>query len=198
MLHIDIMDGHYVPNICLSFEQARAIRSAFPHVPMDLHLMVTEPFQWLKELETLRPDMAAFHLDATSFPLRMLRSIRERGIRAGVVLNPVQPVSMLEEILGELDYVLLMGVEPGFSGQIFYEPGLEKIRELSSLRTRQNRSFSIMVDGGVDFTNGPVCAREGADILVGGAFVCFGQPEGIRGSASRFVAAIDTKKEEIA
>mgnify|MGYP001623053541 CR=1 FL=1 len=198
MLHIDIMDGHYVPNICLSFEQAGAIRRAFPKIPMDIHLMVTEPFHWLGELDKLKPEMASFHLDATSFPLRMARSIRSLGIHAGVVLNPAQPVSLLLEILEELDYVLLMGVEPGFSGQIFYPPIHTKIRELAELRKKINPGLKIMVDGGIDFENGPVCASEGADILVGGAFVCFGQPDGIRKSAGRFVRAVETEMEETA
>ncbi len=197
MLHIDIMDGHYVPNICLSFDQARSIKEAFPGIPMDLHLMVSEPFGWLEQLEQLRPEMAAFHLDATSFPLRMVRSIKKLHIRAGIALNPVQPAAFLEELLEELDYVLLMGVEPGFSGQTFYGPVHEKIRELALLRERRNPSMKIMVDGGINFENGPLCAGEGADILVGGAFVCFGQPEGVRQSAGRFAGLIsETEKEK--
>lgn len=190
MLHIDIMDGHYVPNICLSFAQAQAIRRAFPEIPMDVHLMVTDPFRWLENLEVLRPRMAAFHVDATPFPLRMLRRLKELDISAGVALNPAQPVSVLEEIAGELDYVLLMSVDPGFSGQAFYQQTYRRLEELQELRRRMRPELRIMVDGGIDFENGPVCARAGADILVGGAFVCFGQPEGIRQSAARFVRSL--------
>lgn len=194
MLHIDIMDGHYVPNICLSFDQARAVRNAFPQMPMDIHLMVTEPFQWLDELEKLKPEMAAFHLGTTPFPLRMVRCIQKMEIQAGIVLNPTQPVSMVEEILVDLNYVLVMGVEPGFSGQNFCKHVYEKIRELAELRKKNHLPFKIMVDGGINFENGPKCVEEGADILVGGAFVCFGQAEGISESARRFVRVIEGEK----
>lgn len=196
MLHIDIMDGHYVPNICLSFGQAQAIRRSFPDIPMDVHLMVTDPFRWLNNLEALKPRMAAFHIDATPFPMRMIKSLKGLGIRAGAALNPAQPVSMLEEIAGELDYVLLMSVDPGFSGQPFYRQTYRRLEELCALRKRTQPELQIMVDGGIDFENGPACARAGADILIGGAFVCFGQAEGIRKASARFVTALEGIRAE--
>ena len=191
MLHIDIMDGHYVPNFCLSFDQALAIRRSFPDISMDVHLMVTDPFQWLSNLERLQPDMTAFHLDATSFPLRMIKSLKNIGILAGVAINPSQPTNILEELVKELDYVLLMGVEPGFSGQSFYKKTYRRIEELKEMQKRHEVEFQIMVDGGIDFETGSMCTKAGADILVGGAFVCFGQSEGIKRSTQRFVEAIE-------
>lgn len=190
MLHVDVMDGHYVPNFCLSLDQAAAIRAYRPELPVDVHLMVTDPFAWLDALAKVRPAMAAFHLDATPFALRMIQKLRDLGIRPGVVLNPSQPVELLAEVLDQVDYVLLMGVEPGFSGQQFLPRTLERLRKLDALRKERGLKLSIMVDGGIDHENGPLCARAGADILVGGAFVCFGQPDGVEAASRRFVEAV--------
>lgn len=195
MLHVDVMDGHYVPNFCLSLDQAAAIRAYRPELPVDVHLMVTDPFAWLDALAKVRPAMAAFHLDATPFALRMIQKLRELGIRPGVVLNPSQPVELLAEVLDQVDYVLLMGVEPGFSGQKFFPQTYRRLEQLAALRREKNLRFSIMVDGGIDFENGPRCAALGADILVGGAFVCFGQPDGVTASARRFVQALEGVSE---
>lgn len=190
MLHVDVMDGHYVPNFCLSLDQAAAIRAYRPDLPVDVHLMVTDPFAWLEPLAKIRPAMAAFHLDATPFARRMIARLRELDIRPGVVLNPSQPVELLDELLDKVDYVLLMGVEPGFSGQKFFPETYRRLEQLAARRRERNLQFSIMVDGGIDFENGPRCAALGADILVGGAFVCFGQPDGITASARRFVESL--------
>ncbi len=192
MLHVDVMDGHYVPNLCLSFDQAAAIKRYRPDIPMDIHLMADRPFDWLGELERVHPEMASFHLDATPFALRMVKKIQALGIQAGVVLNPSQPVSLLDEVIDQVDYVLLMGVEPGFSGQRFFEQTYRRLAELDRLRKQRQLSFRILVDGGIDFENGPRCAALGADILVGGAFVCFGQPDGIEASARRFVQRLES------
>lgn len=190
MLHIDIMDGHYVPNLCLSFDQAAAIHRYCPRLPLDLHLMVDDPFAWLEQLEELAPGYTSFHLDSTPFALRLIDRLRNLHIRPGVALNPSQPLASLEEVLARVDFVLVMGVEPGFSGQRFLERTTERIRALAGLRQERGLTFSIMVDGGLDHTSGPACAQAGADILVGGAFVCFGQPDGIEQSCRRFLAAV--------
>lgn len=194
MLHIDIMDGHYVPNLCLSFDQAAAIRRYCPQLPLDLHLMVEEPFSWLERLAELRPDYVSFHLDSTRFALRLAGRLRALGIRSGAALNPSQPLEALTEVLAQLDFVLLMGVEPGFSGQQFFPSTLDRIRDLAALRRERGLAFRIMVDGGIDHTNGPACAAAGADILVGGAFVCFGQADGVEASSRRFLTALSGGK----
>ncbi len=190
MLHVDVMDGHYVPNLCLNFDQAMAIRRAKPDLPMDLHLMVTDPFAWLDKLRAVNPTHVSFHLDATPFALRLISQLRAMGIHPGVVLNPSQPTELLDPVLDQVDYVLLMGVEPGFSGQSFLPQTLSRLAELDAKRRQRKLSFQIMVDGGIDHENGPACARAGADILVGGAFVCFGQPDGVEASSRRFVQAL--------
>ena len=190
MLHIDIMDGHYVPNLCLSFDQAAAIRRYCPQLPMDLHLMVENPFAWLEQLAELAPDRVSFHLDSTPFALRFIDRLRALGIRPGAALNPSQPLGVLDEVLACVDFVLVMGVEPGFSGQRFLARTPERVGALAGLRRERGLAFSITVDGGVDHVNGPACAAAGAVILVGGAFVCFGQPDGIEASSRRFLAAV--------
>lgn len=190
MLHVDVMDGHYVPNLCLNFDQAMAIRRAKPDLPMDLHLMVTDPFAWLDKLRAVNPTHVSFHLDATPFALRLISQLRAMGIHPGVVLNPSQPTELLDPVLDQVDYVLLMGVEPGFSGQSFLPQTLSRLAELDAKRRQRKLSFQIMVDGGIDHENGPACARAGADILVGGAFVCFDQPDGVEASSRRFVQAL--------
>lgn len=172
-LHIDIMDGHYVPNLCMSFDQLEAIRHAYPEMPVDVHLMVTQPFEWLSALYKSRPQRVAFHLDATSFSRRLLCQLQKEKIQAGLVINPSQPLHNLRPMLDQLDYVVLMAVEPGFSGQVMLPDTTERIRRLAEMRKESGRDFSIMVDGGVNFTNGRECAAAGADILVGGALCCF-------------------------
>lgn len=191
MWHIDVMDGHYVPNLCLNFDQAAAVKRYAPEIPLDVHLMVDRPFDWLPRLEALKPAYAAFHTDATPFALRLISQIRGMGIKPGVVLNPSQPVSCLEEVLPQVDYVLVMAVEPGFSGQPFMPSAYEKVAALNAIRMEKQMDFSIMVDGGVDHLNGPKLAALGADMLVGGAFVCFGQPRGITASARAFIDACE-------
>ena len=143
MLHIDIMDGHYVPNLCLSFDQAAAIRRYCPQLPMDLHLMVENPFAWLEQLAELAPDRVSFHLDSTPFALRFIDRLRALGIRPGAALNPSQPLGVLDEVLACVDFVLVMGVEPGFSGQRFLARTPERVGALAGLRRERGLAFSI-------------------------------------------------------
>ena len=176
-VHIDIMDGQYVPNFCMNFDQAAAIRNAYPDLAMDLHLMVARPEQWLPALERLRPQSVAFHTDATSFSYRLLGQIHRLGAESGIALNPSQPVDIILPLISQLDYVLLMAVEPGFSGQSMLPETVDRIRELVRLRREKQKKWKILLDGGVDFANAPLCAAAGADVLVGGALCCFAQPD---------------------
>ena len=176
MLHIDIMDGHYVPNLCFSADILRAVRGRYPFC-LDVHLMVTDPENYLDRMAESGAGMLSFHFDAARFPLRLIGEIKKRGMKAGTVLNPAQPADCLRELLGELDFVLVMGVEPGFSGQRFLPRTAEKVRQLSELRERLGYAFQIEVDGGVSDENTGLLIEAGADILVSGAFGVFRRSE---------------------
>lgn len=184
-VHIDIMDGRYVPNLCMNFAQAKAIKEAYPSLAMDIHMMVEEPFLWVEELKRLRPERVAVHLDSTPFLYRFLCQMKEAGISPGVAINPSQPLELLSALACRMDYVLLMAVEPGFSGQHMLPETYGRIAALDEWRRRENLGFHIMVDGGVDLENGELCIEAGADILVGGALVCFGQNGGVQESCRR-------------
>lgn len=179
ILHLDVMDGHYVPNLCFNLDQIRGIRQNYPFL-LDVHLMVTNPEDYIESLKSAGADYVSFHLDATSFSIRLIRQIQKMGMKAGVVLNPSQPVSLLSEIVPCVDYILLMGVEPGFSGQSFIPGTIDKIRALSRIREQQNLKFLIEADGGIDDDNSVVCLRAGADILVSGAFGVFRNRDGLK------------------
>lgn len=179
ILHLDVMDGHYVPNLCFNLDQIRGIRQNYPFL-LDVHLMVTNPEDYIEPLKNAGADYVSFHLDATSFSIRLIRQIQKLGMKAGVVLNPSQPVSLLSEAVPYVDYVLLMGVEPGFSGQSFIPGTIDKIRALSRIREQQNLKFLIEADGGIDDDNSVICLRAGADILVSGAFGVFRNRNGLK------------------
>ena len=116
-VHIDIMDGRYVPNLCMSFAQAGAIKESYPSLEMDIHMMVADPFCWVEELVRLQPQRVAVHLDSTPFTYRFLERMKAAGISPGVAWNPSQPLELLFPLARRIEYVLLMAVEPGFSGQ---------------------------------------------------------------------------------
>lgn len=172
MVHIDIMDGHYVPNLCFNVDTVAAIRKKYPFV-LDVHLMVSNPEDYISQLKNAGADYIAFHQDAVRFSVRLLNLIHEYGMKGGVVLNPSQNVESLKPILRYLDYVIIMGVEPGFSGQCFLENTIEKVQALHNIRTEFNYTFAIEVDGGVSFHNTAALIKSGADILVSGAFGVF-------------------------
>ncbi|MBC5711441.1 ribulose-phosphate 3-epimerase [Hungatella hominis] len=172
ILHIDIMDGHYVPNLCFDTGMVGRIRKNYSFL-LDVHLMVTNPEAYIQPLAAAGADYVSFHFDATHFPIRMLNQIRENGMKGGVVLNPAQSPELLAGTLPYLDFVLVMGVEPGFSGQKFLEGTVEKVRKLKSMREQMGLSYLIEADGGVDRENTVTLLKQGADILVSGAFGVF-------------------------
>lgn len=190
MWHIDVMDGCYVPNICFGWEQTEAIAKR-GELPVDLHLMTQQPEKWMDRLRALRPARAAFHVDATSFSIRLINWLREEKIRPGIALNPSQPVELLEEVLPLADYVLLMAVEPGFSGQKFLQSTYKKLQKLQDLRSARNLNFQIMVDGGIAADTGKRCVMLGADALVTGAFVWTNRPEGIAAACKNFAREME-------
>lgn len=179
ILHIDVMDGHYVPNICFDLNTIRAIKENYDFL-IDVHLMVTNPDDYIEQLHHIGVDYVSFHIDATSFSIRLLKKIRSLGMKAGIVLNPSQPVSSLNQVLPYVDFVLVMGVEPGFSGQEFIPETTHKIKELMVIKTENQMEFMIEVDGGIDEINGVKCVNAGADILVSGAFGVFQNKNGLK------------------
>ena len=189
-VHIDVMDGRYVPNLCMSFAQAGAIKESYPSLEMDIHMMVADPFCWVEELVRLQPQRVAVHLDSTPFTYRFLERMKAAGISPGVAWNPSQPLELLFPLARRIEYVLLMAVEPGFSGQSMLQETYQRIAALDAWRRREGLGFRIMVDGGVDLENGSLCVKAGADILVGGAFVCFGQEGGVAAACRRLAKTL--------
>ena len=137
MVHIDIMDGQYVPNLCFDFDTIKVIKENYPFI-LDVHLMVQNPQDYLIKLGQLGIDYVSVHLDATHTPIRLLKMIKENNMKAGIVLNPYQRVQELEYVLEYVDYVVIMGVEPGFSGQTFIEATYQKIEKLSQIRKEKS------------------------------------------------------------
>ncbi|MEW6001146.1 MAG: ribulose-phosphate 3-epimerase [Nitrospirota bacterium] len=168
MLHIDIMDGHFVPNITIGpfiVESMRKVTS----LPLDVHLMIEEPDKYLRDFIKAGSDYLTVHYEASIHLHRTVHWIKESGIRAGVSLNPATPVWNLEHILPDLDMVLLMSVNPGFGGQDFIPQTIEKIRILKNLIKEKALSTLIEVDGGVRLDNSKDIVAAGADILVMGS-----------------------------
>jgi ribulose-phosphate 3-epimerase len=184
--HIDIMDGHYVPNLCLPVNLVGELKQKYPAIDADVHLMVTDPMSYLPRLKQNKADWVSFHMDSTSFSRRTLVTIREMGMKAGVVINPSQPISVIEPIIRFLDYVVLMTVEPGYAGQKFMVDSLPRVTELDALRKQYGVDFLISIDGGVDYPNAIECARRGAEIYVTGIYTVFQQPDGITAACRRF------------
>lgn len=165
--HIDIMDGVFVPNISFGFPVLKAIQQQ-AEKPLDVHLMIVEPDRYLKQFKTLGADVITVHYEACPHLHRTVQHIRDLGCKAGVALNPHTPVSLLSEILPDLDLVLIMSVNPGFGGQSFIEHSLDKIRRLRQMAERLNPNLIIEVDGGVNLNNTLSLLQAGADVLVAG------------------------------
>jgi ribulose-phosphate 3-epimerase len=170
LLHVDVMDGHFVPNISIGVPVVASLHKA-TRLPLDVHLMIENPEMYVQAFAEAGADMISVHQEATPHLDRTLSMIREHGCRAGAVINPATPVSMLSEVLEKLDYVLVMSVNPGFGGQKFIPGALRKIRELKRIREGYNYVFRIEVDGGVGPDNVVELVRAGAEILVAGTSV---------------------------
>lgn len=169
-LHIDVMDGVFVPNISFGFPVLEAIRKHTKKT-LDVHIMIENPDDFLEQFQKSGTDILTVHYEACRHLHRTVARIKELGMKAGVALNPHTPVSVLEEIVSDLDLVLIMSVNPGFGGQKFIHSSVEKVRALAALRTKKNASFIIEVDGGVNMETGKLLAEAGAEALVAGSFV---------------------------
>ena len=175
VMHVDVMDGRFVPNISIGIPVVACLRKA-TRLPLDTHLMIVEPEKYIEEFVRAGSDRILIHQEATVHLDRALAMIREHGAQAGVVINPATPVAMLSEILDRVETVLVMSVNPGFGGQKFIPGALHKIRQLNEWRTRYNGAFRIEVDGGVDVENAAELARAGVNTFVAGTSI-FHQPD---------------------
>ncbi|MCC9020729.1 ribulose-phosphate 3-epimerase [Bacillus nakamurai] len=170
-IHIDVMDGHFVPNITIGPLIVEAVRPV-TDLPLDVHLMIENPDRYIPSFEKAGADILSVHVEACPHLHRTVQLIKEQGVKAGVVLNPHTPVQMIEHIIDELDLVLLMTVNPGFGGQTFLHSVLPKIREVKQLADKRGLTeLLIEVDGGVNKETAPLCAEAGANLLVAGSAV---------------------------
>jgi ribulose-phosphate 3-epimerase len=170
MLHVDIMDGHFVPNLTIGPPVVKSIRK-ITKLTLDLHLMITDPDKFAPLFIEAGADQISVHYEAATHLDRTVRMIQGEGVRAGVVLNPATPVSALEDILYLADYVLVMSVNPGFEAQEFIPNALHKIRQLDRLRRERGLGFAIEIDGGVHAANVAEIVQSGCDWLVAGSAV---------------------------
>jgi ribulose-phosphate 3-epimerase len=169
-VHIDVMDGVFVPNISFGFPVLKAITSATKKF-MDVHLMIVEPEKYVARFAEAGADLVTFHWEATERVQECIDLIREKGVKVGISIKPKTPVSVLEEILPQLDLVLIMSVEPGFGGQSFIEGSTEKVRELKAMIERKGLGTLIEIDGGVSRHNARELYEAGCDALVAGSAV---------------------------
>lgn len=166
-IHIDVMDGRFVPNISFGFPVMECVQKHSQKFN-DVHLMIVEPDKYIESFIQKGADLVSIHLEAVTHAHRSLNSIRELGAKSGIVLNPSTPVSLLEDLLSEADMVLLMSVNPGFGGQKFIENTYEKLERLKELILKKNTGTLIQVDGGVNLQNAATLFEKGADVLVAG------------------------------
>lgn len=169
-LHLDIMDGVFVPNISFGLPVLKSLK---PHVkkPFDVHLMITHPDRYVQEFKKAGANLLNVHYEACDHLHRTIESIHNEGMKAGVTLNPHTPVHLLENIITDVDLVLLMSVNPGFGGQKFIENTYNKIEQLKELILNKNSNALIEVDGGVDKNTAPKLIKAGVDVLVAGSYV---------------------------
>ena len=173
MVHVDVMDAHFVPNLTLGPPVVKSLRKA-TDLPLDCHLMIENAERWVEAFADAGANWVSVHVEAVPHLQRTIAFLRGRGIKAGVALNPATPLSALDEILPELDYVLVMSVNPGFSGQSFIPSCLDKVRRLRHQITERGLDTVIEVDGGVDASNIKALVEAGAQVLVAGNAV-YGQ-----------------------
>lgn len=174
-IHVDVMDGVYVPNLSIGFPVLRALKGKVDK-PIDVHLMITEPERYLRDFVEAGANTLVIHEESTVHLHRSIAAIKEMGILAGVALNPHTPLSVLEYIINDLDIVMLMSVNPGYGGQKFIPSVLGKIQDLKEMMARKGAQNLIEVDGGVTAENAGALVRAGANVLVSGSAI-FGKPD---------------------
>ncbi len=187
VIHVDIMDGHFVPNLTIGPPVVKSLRKA-TRLPLDCHLMIDNPDQYIGDFAEAGADWISVHQEACRHLNRTLTLIKSHGCRAGVVINPATPVDTLSEVLDIVDYVLVMSVNPGFGGQKFIPETLKKIRKLAEIRAEQGYGYRIEVDGGVAMETVAEVVRAGAEVLVAGSAV-FGKGDAKANAAILLEAA---------
>jgi len=170
MIHVDVMDGHFVPNLTIGPPVVASIRK-IARVPLDVHLMIEDPDRYIRSFAEAGSDIITVHAEAAAHLHRTLHLIRETGARAGVSVNPATPLSAVEEVLGDLDLLLVMTVNPGFGGQTFIESMLPKIRKARRMLDSRPRDIILEVDGGITLHNIGAVKEAGADLFVAGSAI---------------------------
>ena len=175
VLHVDVMDGHFVPNITIGLPVVQSL-SGFTRLPIDTHLMIAEPGRYATQFVKAGAQMVSVHVEADAHLHRTLMSIKDAGAQAGIVLNPSTSLSTVEEVLQFADYVLVMSVNPGFGGQKFIPQSIDKVKRLRRLIDERQLNTRIEIDGGIDRKNIETVVAAGAEIIVAGSAI-FGMPD---------------------
>ena len=172
LMHFDVMDGHFVPNISYGAPVLKCLHAAMPDVYYDVHLMISDPARYAADFARAGASLITFHLEAVPDTAEeVIAAIRAAGCQVGISIRPGTPVEAVFPYLGVVDLILVMSVEPGFGGQKFMPSALEKLRWLKEERAKRSARYLLEVDGGVDDTTAPLCVEAGADILVAGSAV---------------------------
>lgn len=169
-LHVDVMDGHFVPNISIGPLVVKGLRQYTKQI-LDTHLMISDPLKYAKEFVLAGSDRITFHIETVKDPIELINVLRDLNVEVGVSIKPLTKVAEIVDLLPLIDQVLVMSVEPGFGGQKFMDSALEKIASLNELRKIHNPNLLIVVDGGINETTGKLCKDMGADVLVAGSYV---------------------------
>lgn len=190
--HVDVMDGHFVPNLAFGIDIVKSIRSRSTK-PILLHMMLERPQDFIHTLSKCT-DYCVFHLETSNNPFRIVEEIRNAGLKPGIAINPATPVENLKALLPHIHVVTLMAVEPGYSGQTFMNQTYERIAQLKALIRECSPEVLIEVDGGIDGPIGSRCLNEGADVLVGGAFSLFREEEDLNSNYQYFASFIEKSR----
>ena len=195
VVHVDVMDGHFVPNITIGPPVVKSLRKA-TELPLDCHLMIENPDQYIPDFAASGADWVSVHQEACIHLNRTLQHIRDHRMQAGVVINPATPVETLTEVLDMVDYVLVMSVNPGFGGQKFIPGAVHKIRRLAELRRQRDLNYRIEVDGGIALDTVAEVVRAGAEILVAGNAV-FGKGDPKQNAEKLLKAATEATLQKV-
>src|SRR5271166_5287969 len=188
-IHIDVMDGHFVPNLSMGAPIVQSLRRV-THLPLETHMMISDPDSFLDEFTEVGSDSFLVHWEGNSNLHRTVQHIKTLGKRVGVAINPATPAAVLEEILPDLDQVLVMTVNPGFGHQHFIQTTLPKIRRVRQMIERVKPGIDLEIDGGIDATTTPLVIAAGANVLVAGSAV-FGENQGVSAAMNRLRTAVN-------
>jgi ribulose-phosphate 3-epimerase len=187
-IHVDVMDGHFVPNITIGASVVASLRT-WTHLPLDVHLMIERPDCYISQFASSGANILTVHVEACSHLHKTIQSIKELGIKVGVALNPATPLSTIDEVMSQVDLILVMSVNPGFGGQTFIAESLSKISRLRNILDDKNLAIELEVDGGINIDNAHSIVEAGANVLAAGNSV-FKAKEGINESLRRMREAI--------